>query len=92
MKNDIGEWLSAAALIEVLSTREHHFAHPRQLRLAASALYIDRDALWNAIGRRLSNLAMACDGETFRIVNGPFAGYLVDPADVDVHVILRLTS
>lgn len=90
MKNDIGEWLSAAALIEVLSSRQHLSAQPRQLRLAASALYLDRDALWNGPSRRLSNLAMGCDCETFRIVNGPFAGYLIDPADV--HVISRSAS
>lgn len=90
MKNDIAEWLSAAALIEVLSSGQFLTAQPSQLRLAASAIYVDRDALWNAVGRRLSNLAMACDSETFRIVNGPFAGYLIDPADV--HVISRSAS
>lgn len=65
-------------------TRADLCTSPAWLRTASSALYLDRDALWNGPSRRLSNLAMACDGETFRIVNGPFAGYLINPADVDV--------
>lgn len=50
---------------------------PSCLRMAAAALYIDRAALWTARDRRLSNLAMALDGETFRVATGPFAGYLI---------------
>ena len=69
--------MKASVAIEI-----HH--RPSQLRTAASALYLDRAALWTAAARRLSNLAMAWDGEIFRIANGPFAGYLIDPADVRV--------
>ena len=54
------------------------------MRASASALYVDRDALWTSDRRFLSNLAMALDGEAFRIVDGPFAGFLVDPATVHV--------
>jgi len=44
---------------------------------SASALYFDRDALWTATDRRLTNFAMAADCAILRIPDGPLAAYVI---------------
>jgi hypothetical protein len=55
--NDITDWLSAAALIALISN-ERFGARPSLLRHAASALYLDRRALRTEPHRRLCELAL----------------------------------
>lgn len=66
MKNDITEWLSAAALIKVLSSGQYLPGRPPLLRLASSALYLDRRALRTATQRSFQEIIS--HGECFETI------------------------
>nr|DAG71790.1 MAG TPA: hypothetical protein [Caudoviricetes sp.] len=71
MRNDITDWLSAAALIALRSsdigTYPQWAGRPSRLRTAASALYLDRRALRS--GGDMRNRAVISHGEYFEVLD-----------------------